>query len=106
VTNTIIVTQGRNANAVCVYKQSKPMCTVRLLDNAAHDIQSAVDAAVAGATVLVTNGSITPAGGLLSARRPTVLPSPSDYLASVNGPTVTVIEGAGPAGDSAVREST
>ncbi len=73
--------------------------------NAAHDIQTAVNAAVPGETVLVTNGvyatggAITP-GYALSNR--VVVTKPITLL-SVNGPAETVIQGLGPVGNLASR---
>jgi hypothetical protein len=71
---------------------------------AATILQHAVDAANASDTVLVTNGVYDaggrPANGALTNRvaidRPLI-------VRSVNGPEVTIIEGAGPNGDSAIR---
>ncbi len=72
---------------------------------AASNIQDAVDAAVEGDLVLVTNGvykcggAETP-GGQLSCR---VVINKEITVRSVNGPEVTLIEGAGPNGPDAVR---
>ena len=73
--------------------------------NAAHDIQTAVDAASAGDTVLVTNGvyatggAVTPGGVLLNR----VAVTKPITLQSVNGREVTIIQGQGPLGPDAVR---
>ncbi len=73
--------------------------------NAAHTIQAAVDAAVPGDTVLVTNGvyetgsRATP--GHLTQNR--VVITNAIVVRSVNGPAATVIRGQGPRGTNAVR---
>ncbi len=78
--------------------------------NAAHTIQDAVDAAASNDTVWVTNGvyntggrpagSWTTGGELLTNR---VAITNAVTVRSVNGPDVTFIVGAGPAGNAAVR---
>lgn len=76
--------------------------------NAARDIQDALNAAVSGDTVLVTNGTYA-SGGMAVAGSMTnrVSLSKAVVLRSVNGPAVTMIEGAAAAGggdgDGAVR---
>ena len=73
-------------------------------ETAAQDIQSAVDAADASDWVLVSNGVYASGGrphiGLLTNR---VVVSKPILIQSVAGPTSTVIVGAGPVGDAAVR---
>ena len=54
-------------------------------ETAAHDIQTAVDAAEAGETVSVTNGIYTPSAEITVSKTLTI--------ESVNGPDVTVIDG-------------
>lgn len=72
---------------------------------AATTIQAAVDASIAGDFIWVTDGvyrvgaRVTP-GGSLSNR---VVITNDITLQSVNGPSVTAIEGAGPLGSNAVR---
>jgi predicted outer membrane repeat protein len=74
-------------------------------ENAAHELQTAVDEAQAGDTVLVTNGVYAAGGktmpGLAVSNRVAV--SQAITLMSVNGAAVTIIEGSGPHGSSAVR---
>jgi parallel beta-helix repeat protein len=74
-------------------------------NNAFHTIQAAVDAASVGDTVLVTNGVYATGGRvtpwhILTNR---VVITNNIVLQSVNGPVVTIIQGHGPAGESAVR---
>ena len=86
------------AATLCVWPDSPtPGVPFDQWDNAAHDIQTAVDAASVGDTVLVTNGvyatggAVTP-GGALSNR---VVVAKAITLQSVNGPGATTIRGAG-----------
>lgn len=77
--------------------------------NAFHSIQSAVDAAVDGDTVLVTNGTYATGGRITPgyACMNRVVVTKDIVLQSVNGPEVTIIEGAeatgGGNGPDAVR---
>jgi len=72
---------------------------------AANQIQDAIDVATSiGASVLVTNGVYDSGGKLtigLTTNRIALIKGLS--VKSVNGPDVTIIKGAGPNGDSAVR---
>lgn len=72
---------------------------------AATNIQAAVDAAFVGENVLVTNGTYQTGGrvvgGTLLTNR-VVIDKPIP-LQSVNGPAVTIIKGAGPVGNAAIR---
>ena len=95
------------AATLCVWPDSPtPGVPFDQWDNAAHDIQTAVDAASVGDTVLVTNGvyatggAVTP-GGALSNR---VVVAKAITLQSVNGPGATTIQGRGaPLGIDALR---
>jgi hypothetical protein len=74
-------------------------------ENAAHTIQEAVDAALPGDTVLVTNGvyetgtTVTP--GHITPNR--IVITSDITVRSVNGPEETIIRGHGPRGSNAVR---
>lgn len=72
--------------------------------DAAHDIQSAVDAADAPDVVWVSNGVYNVGGRTyLGALTNRVVVDKALRLKSVNGHGQTVIEGAGPIGDDAIR---
>ena len=73
--------------------------------NAAHTIQEAVDLACVGDTVLVTDGVYSIGGRVTpgSALTNRLVVTNAITVSSVNGPEVTIIQGAGPLGDAAVR---
>ena len=72
---------------------------------AATILQHAVDAANAGDTVLVTNGIYDTGGCLVGGQVLTnrVAIDKPLVVRSVNGPEVTIVKGAGPYGDAAIR---
>lgn len=72
--------------------------------DAAHVIQDAVDTAIEGTIVLVSNG-VYGSGGMIAFGGMTnrIAIDKAIRVSSVNGPADTVIQGAGPLGDSAVR---
>ena len=72
---------------------------------AAHVIQDAVDAASAGDVVLVSNGVYSTGSGKRSACAllNRVFVDKAIIVEALNGPGVTVIEGQGPLGNSAIR---
>jgi formylglycine-generating enzyme required for sulfatase activity len=72
-------------------------------DTAANTIQDAVDAAVDGDTVLVSNGVYRTGGRAWGELTNRVTVSSAITVRSVNGPALTVIEGSGPQGEQAVR---
>ncbi len=69
---------------------------------AATDIQSAIDVASNGDTVLVTNGTYSTGGVSVFGTNRIAINKPIT-VRSVNGPTFTVIEGQGLLGSNAVR---
>ncbi len=74
-------------------------------ENAATNIQAAVDAASAGDMVLVNDGIYNSGGGITPGYSCSnrVLITKNIIIKSVNGPKKTVILGAGPIGSNAVR---
>lgn len=74
-------------------------------ETAAHDLQTAVNAAADDATVLVTNGVYATGGAAAPGQTVLnrVVVTRRLTLSSVNGPGVTEIVGAGPLGGAAVR---
>ncbi|NKB22865.1 MAG: hypothetical protein GKR87_00390 [Kiritimatiellae bacterium] len=71
---------------------------------AATDIQSAIDVASNGDTVLVTNGTYSTGGvAVFTYGTNRIAITKPITVCSVNGPAFTVIEGQGPLGSNAVR---
>lgn len=108
---TLLALGGWHAAAATLYvwqESPNPAPPFTNWDSAARTIQDAVDAAVAGDTVLVTNG-IYATGGRAFAGENRVAIDRAIRVQSINGPALTVIRGA-PAtgsvigiGDGAIR---
>jgi hypothetical protein len=74
------------------------------LNTAAHDIQTAINAASPGDTIRVNDGTYATGSTVIHAPLPNrVAINKAVTVQSINGPGVTTIQGAGPNGASAVR---
>ena len=106
-TGVVMIVVDREASASYVATNSvSPAYPFGCWSNAAHDIQSAIDAQILfGGLVIVSNGVYdrggrsTP-GGALSNR---LVITNHVFIRSVNGPQVTAVVGRGPVGPLAVR---
>lgn len=93
------------AATLCVWTNSPhPGAPYNAWTNAAHEIQTAVNAAAVGDTVLVTNGVYASGSAAMSGHAVSnrVLIATSIVVRSVNGPAVTIIQGRA-AGESVER---
>ena len=105
ITATVTVHVAAQAIHYVKLDNATPVAPYTSWATAATNIQEALDAAdQVGALVLVGNGVYTTGGrvvyGALSNRVAMIKPV---TVRSVNGPAMTIIQGAGPRGDSAVR---
>ena len=105
ITATVTVHVAKQAIHYVNLNNTAPLAPYTSWATAATNIQDAIDAVnQAGALVLVSNGIYATGGravyGALSNRVAIVNPV---TVRSVNGPAMTIIQGAGPVGDSAVR---
>jgi hypothetical protein len=82
---------------------SSPAWPYSSWETAATNIQDAVDAALAGHQILVSNGVYQAGATALDGMSNRVAVSKAVTVQSVNGPEVTVIRGYGPNGAAAVR---
>ena len=105
ITATVTVHVAAQAIHYVKLGNATPIAPYTSWETAATNIQDAIDAAdQVGALVLVSNGIYATGGrvvyGVLSNRVAITKPM---TVRSVNGPARTIIQGAGPVGDSAVR---
>ena len=104
VSTSVTVTIASNATRYVDANNTAPAYPFTDWSTAATTIQDAVDAAVPGGSVLVSNGTYSTGGrpviGSLINR---VAIDKPIAVTSVNGPALTIIQGLGPLGSSAVR---
>lgn len=70
---------------------------------AAHSIQEAIDAAAGGDTILVAPGTFNAGSTSVDGQLTRVAINKAVLVASQQGAAVTIIQGAGPAGNTAIR---
>ena len=100
----VAVWPGAEAATRYVWTNSpSPSAPYDAWSNAAHDIQTAIDAASSGDLVLVTNGVYASGGKAAVGGTNRVVLDKALTVRSVNGPELTVIAGNGPVDAAAVR---
>ena len=100
----VITTSASAANLYVSAGNTAPAAPYASLASAAPDIQSAIDAATPGDTILVNNGTYT-AGStvVVGTMKNRVAINKAVTVQSLNGPAVTTIQGNGPIGGAAIR---
>ena len=100
----VITTSASAANLYVSAGNTAPAAPYASLASAAPDIQSAIDAATPGDTILVNNGTYT-AGStvVVGTMKNRVAINKAVTVQSLNGPAVTTIQGKGPIGGAAIR---